>query len=1056
MAVLLLCLAAFASAFDVTVFVWEDENGSGNVETGEVGRNGVQVTLAVPTLQPIGLSTTRVGASNGIAFFDNLPSEASTSFEVAAPSGFVFTRQGGGESDVNSQGQSVQFNTATNPTFEAGIVQLASLSVYAWEDLNANGLQDSGEPPLPNIAFSLAYPAQQPGSIPPPSDPNPVTTGANGIATFTDLWPYTGLVTITATPGNIPSGYFLTTENALLNTKDGLDSDFDPANNEFQVALTSGASVNHVGLGLFQEAQLQVLVWDDNNGDGVRQTTGLEADANSTLSGVNVKISLTGQSDTTLSTAAITGIAEFTNLRPGEYVVTVSKNTNPVEFNYSPIGSSPTLTNSVVDSLAGQVTLDLDSGASVSIASGQYHPITIGPVQIWIDTNGNGIFDAGEPPAVGATAELSNVNTIPIDYSGLTDANGQVTFNNIVPGNYNLRLGLLSQDFVYTLQNINGNPISSVDSDVSPADGIVVIVAQSRMVVGSEVTGNTLSTIGAGMYIPAQIFISVWEDLDHNGLEDNDEPGVPNAQVTVTPESGSEPAVTKLANVDGKLTFTGLRPNTYTVFVDRGTFSITLQDQGGTVFDGVDSDIDPTTGQVSVTLVSGERDTSIGAGLYLPATIQSFVWNDLNGDGIQDVGEPGIVGVGAIITRSITGDSVAGGSAISDANGIITFDPVGQDVFDITYTPPAGSNYLATYQNVGGDDTLDSDVNPSTLVSTVSTTKGQTLDNADAGFYIAASINPFFVFNDLDGDGIRDADEPGIDGVTVELYTPKCLTPENVVSCDPLATTATNNGTAIFSDLRPGSYLIRVLSPGDGFLVSPANQGGNEQFDSDINGFGIATFNVISGSVLTSQAAGYYEVSFIQDFYVWYDINEDGIQQANEPGVFNTEVQVRFEGSNEIVQRGLTNNVGRITFELHVGGSFDIQVIRPDGWSFSPANEDDDLQDLIDSDVDDDGTVTVDLALGSILSGVAAGMYIDDLGTVGIDYSSGNSDSDQYSPIDPVVLPGFLIPSPETIPGVSTDEYFSSGDAAGLSSGGFVLWLSLSLSAALSLIGLFI
>ncbi|MCB9296615.1 MAG: hypothetical protein H6559_26400 [Lewinellaceae bacterium] len=60
----------------------------------------------------------------------------------------------------------------------------------------------------------------------------------------------------------------------------------------------------------------------------------------------------------------------------------------------------------------------------------------------------------------------------------------------------------------------------------------------------------------------------------------------------------------------------------------------------------MDSDANPGTGQTGIiTLSSGENDPTNDAGYYESAFIGDFVWQDTDGDGIQDAGEPGIPGV---------------------------------------------------------------------------------------------------------------------------------------------------------------------------------------------------------------------------------------------------------------------------------------------------------------------------------------------------------------------------------------------------------------------------
>ena len=60
-----------------------------------------------------------------------------------------------------------------------------------------------------------------------------------------------------------------------------------------------------------------------------------------------------------------------------------------------------------------------------------------------------------------------------------------------------------------------------------------------------------------------------------------------------------------------------------------------------------------------------------------------------------------------------------------------------------------------------------------------------------------------FVWKDNDTDGIQDAGEPGISGVTVRLLN--CATPTPAV----LSTTTTNaSGLYLFSNLVPGCYRV--------------------------------------------------------------------------------------------------------------------------------------------------------------------------------------------------------------------------------------------------------
>jgi len=89
-----------------------------------------------------------------------------------------------------------------------------------------------------------------------------------------------------------------------------------------------------------------------------------------------------------------------------------------------------------------------------------------------------------------------------------------------------------------------------------------------------------------------------------------------------------------------------------------GYVSFTIPDAGGD--DTVDSDADPLTGATPiVVLAPGEYLDSIDAGLLQAAAIGDRVWIDLDGDGIQDEGEPDLAGVTVTLTGT---DALAIGS----------------------------------------------------------------------------------------------------------------------------------------------------------------------------------------------------------------------------------------------------------------------------------------------------------------------------------------------------------------------------------------------------------
>ncbi len=93
-----------------------------------------------------------------------------------------------------------------------------------------------------------------------------------------------------------------------------------------------------------------------------------------------------------------------------------------------------------------------------------------------------------------------------------------------------------------------------------------------------------------------------------------------------------------------------------------------------------------------------------------------------------------------------------------------------------------------------------------------------------------------YVWEDTDKDGIRDGDESGIAGITVELY----LSDETFVS-----TTDTDvSGFYAFSDLNPAVYYVQFTDIPDGYYFTAQDRGGDDSLDSDADRLTGKTINI--------------------------------------------------------------------------------------------------------------------------------------------------------------------------------------------------------------------
>jgi LPXTG-site transpeptidase (sortase) family protein len=488
------------------------------------------------------------------------------------------------------------------------------------------------------------------------------------------------------------------------------------------------------------------------------------------------------------------------------------------------------------------------------------------------------------------------------------------------------------------------------------------IIPIGNLTTNEGVTNNTpaTDTLVVLSTTTASLGDYVWYDSNADGIQDITETGINGVTVNLYSGTGTLVASTQTSN-GGAYLFTGLTPGDYFVeFIPPVSYVISPQDQGGN--DAFDSDANPTTGRTIVTtLVAGENDLTWDAGMYQSASLGDFVWNDLNANGIQDTGESGINGV-TVNLYSGTGTLIA--STQTSGNGAYLFTGLTPGSYFVEFIPPVG--YVISPQNQGADDGLDSDANPTTgITATTTLVAGENDLTWDAGMYQLALLGDF-VWNDANANGIQDAGEAGIPNVTVRLLDG---------SGTELATTTTNaNGFYSFTGLVPGTYRVDFLPPA-GYVISPANQGGDDTVDSDADPVTGETVNttLVAGENDLSWDAGMHQLASLGDF-VWNDLNANGIQDAGETGINGVTVNL-YSGTGTLITSTQTSNGGAYLFTGLTPGNYFVEFIPLGGYVISP--QDQGASDATDSDASPTTgrTIVTTLVAGENDPTWDAGMY---------------------------------------------------------------------------------
>ena len=253
-----------------------------------------------------------------------------------------------------------------------------------------------------------------------------------------------------------------------------------------------------------------------------------------------------------------------------------------------------------------------------------------------------------------------------------------------------------------------------------------------------------------------------------------------------------------------------------------GTFTVEITDANGCV----------SVGSVEV----GNQDDCRGC-------IGDFVFIDQNNNGIQDAND---IGLADVIVRLLDLDGQLLAEQRTNVDGFYLFENLRSGQYIVEFVTP--DNYAVTLPQRGDSEELDSDINMATGRTPIITLDdNECVTNVDAGFFRTASLGDQVWF-DYDCDGIRDANEPGAGNIRVEL---RGENDEN------LASTVTNpDGIYSFVNLPPGDYYIRVIAP-EGFSFTTANQGDNDDIDSDVDADGNSELiSLNSGEFNTSYDAG--------------------------------------------------------------------------------------------------------------------------------------------------------------------------------------------------------
>jgi len=414
-----------------------------------------------------------------------------------------------------------------------------------------------------------------------------------------------------------------------------------------------------------------------------------------------------------------------------------------------------------------------------------------------------------------------------------------------------------------------------------------------ELALNSALSGTVFSDVNSNGTIDANevpIAMTVYIDLNNNSIFDANERSVQ----TSTWGGAAYPGYDMFS-------FENLPAGTYTMRISNAT--------AGWV------STTPAGGSFTKTVSQGQTISGLRFGYHQTtpnSTLTGKVFYDLNADGIKASSETYLSGRTVYVDVNDNGVLDSGEpSAITNASGIYTFTGLAVRLYRVRQISPVG--WWETPAAAGS----------AFLISTIynSTSTANDIGSCDRSA-IAGSV-----FQDLNGDGVFNNDVAGnsdsyYSGNTVYLDLNNNGTLD---SGEPSTQTTGNNGSYLFLNVAPGTYVAREIVPDMGAQSLPAGNAGY-------------TVTAAMGQVALRNFA--FTPYLRLDGYTYNDTNKNGIWDSGESILYVASYYIDAN-NNGIYDPGerYTAAQNNVLFDKVFSLTYHIGLVIPAGWAAtSPAN----------------------------------------------------------------------------------------------------------------------
>lgn len=740
---------------------------------------------------------------------------------VILPNNYVFVTAGG---FVDINGKTACFDVGVTEFISNIDAPAASIGDYVWLDKNRNGIIDTGATGIPNVTVTLY---KSDGS-------------STGLSAMTDQDGYYKINGIP--PGSyyvvfsgVPTDYEFITANGLV----------DSSGKSPEFTLTGGQINNTIDAPVAPiRGSIGDLVWNDVNGNGQLD------DGEVGVPGVTVTLYncyddgtlvLPNPSYTTITDS--NGKYTIDNIEPGEYYVIFT--TLPPDYNFITAGD-------YVDKNGKSNCFTINPASNLTNIDA---PIAQNPTPasitglVWNDINRDNIVDSGENGVPGVTVTLYNCDGNPTGLSTTTNTDGTYTIANIQPGSYYVVFRNLPDDYEF----VSGIYVNSQGRNPSNSSECIILG-------DGEIKTDVNAPIAEALTPLASIGDLVWYDLNRDGEYNPGETGVPGVIVTLFYSNGNPTGLSAVTNAAGIYAINNIQPGEYYVIFsnipNKYDFVVTEN-----------SFIDSTGRSDNFTLISNEVNNTIDAPIAPQyATIGDKIIYDTNRNGARDPGELGVPNV--LVTLYDCTDVDAENplaTAITNSNGIYSIDNIEPGEYYVIFSEIPTDYVFITTNNYTNEKGISScfDLQP-----------GEINNRIDAFIAIdtprSAQVGDF-IWYDKNRNGIIDANERGVSGVTATLYK---------ADTDELIDITSTNISGIYgiTGIPAGQYYVKFsdIPPGYRFFYESGLV--DETGRSNV-------FTLKDGDIIDYVDAPIVEQEGSVSGFAWNDVNNDGVKQNNENNV---------------------------------------------------------------------------------------------------------------------------------------------------------------------------